>query len=329
MSQPSMSSSASATNFNEQSLVSAVLAKPGSSLDGMPNQASPMADTECLDKKLSSLDLANSDAEEDEPGSSDEDEAAPIHFDPTQCLFCNQKSASLAENMSHMQKRHGLIIPSPERLIVDIETLVAYLHLVVFEYAECLSCGSIRNTPQAAQQHMTGKGHCRIDITKENSEFRDFYNFDPESDSEEEEGTTGNSTVDRFVGVDEETRRLASGKLVSHRRARKPRVHQHVARIDEQDASGSLLEGETPLVSELSSVLTPGSKSKELRATEKRGLLFNKQLVTMRSGDRQALMHLPLSQQRTLVAKAKRQQEKWNRDQVAQEIKRQLKANPK
>ncbi|KUI55050.1 hypothetical protein VP1G_02415 [Cytospora mali] len=328
MSQPSIISSASATKFNEQSRISAVFVNPGSNFDDMPGQASPMAGLECLDKKLLNLDLANSDGREYGPDSSDEDEAAPAHFDPTQCLFCNQQSASLTENMGHMQKRHGLIIPCPESLIVDTETLLEYLHLVIFEYAECLYCGSIRTTPQAAQQHMIGKAHCRIDITKENSEFRDFYNLNPKSDSENEEGTAGDSTVDRFVCVDEKTSRLASGKLVSHRRARKPRVHQHVARIDEKDAGGSRMEGETPLVSETSSALTPGSKSKELAVAEKRDMLFNKQLATMRSGDRQALMHLPLSQQRALVAKAKRQQEKWNRDQMAQEIKRQLKANP-
>ncbi|CCF46230.1 HET domain-containing protein [Colletotrichum higginsianum] len=66
----------------------------------------------------------------------------------------------------------------------------------------------------------------------------------------------------------------------------------------------------------------------ELTAAKKREALFDKQLAALRPGDRQALMHLPLPQQRALVAKAKKQQERWNREQMAQEIKRQLKANP-
>lgn len=271
------------------------------------------------------MDLANSGGEEGTCDSSEEDEAAPYQFDPAQCLFCNERSAGLTENMSHMQKRHGMLVPNPDDLIVDIETLVGYLHLVIFEYAECLYCGSVRNTPQAAQQHMTGKGHCRFDITKENSEFRDFYNFDPISNKDNEE-TTGNSIVDASIDVDEKTRRLASGRVVSHRNARKPRVHQPVSRIAEINASDALLEELNP---GMSSALASGSRNKkEFAVAEKRDMLFNKQLATLRSADRQALMHLPLSQQRTLVATAKRQQEKWNRTQLAQEIKRQLKANP-
>lgn len=260
----------------------------------------------------------------------DEDEAAILrHFNLAQCLFCNQQSASLIESMSHMQKRHGVFIPNPDSLIVDVETLVGYLHLVVFEYAECLYCGSIRNTPQAAQQHMTGKGHCQIDITKDNSEFRDFYDFDPSSGSDDDEGTSV-STADRFPRADGKTRRLTSGKVVTHRNAKKPRAHQPIARLDQDNMGNTLLERPISQVSKMSPAVTQGSRggNKELAAAAKRNMLFNKQLATMRSKDRQALMHLPLPQPRALVAKAKRQQEKWNREQVAQEIKRQVKANP-
>lgn len=275
------------------------------------------------------MNLANSgDEDEDATDLSDADEAARKPFDPVQCLFCNQQSSDFTENMNHMQQLHGLFIPSPESLIVDLETLVGYLHLVIFEYTECLYCGSVRNTSQGAQQHMLGKRHCRIDITKESSEFRDFYDFGNIADPEDDKGT-GIAKIDGFVDVDEKTRRLATGKIVTHRTAQKPRSHQYVSRKYKATASTPLLEEGIPRNSGTSSALTLRDNGKRaLTTAEKRDMLFNKQLATLRAGDRQALMHLPLSQQRSVVATAKRQQEKWNRARIAQEIKWQTKANP-
>ncbi|KAL3290880.1 pre-60s factor [Colletotrichum asianum] len=134
-------------------------------------------DAAFLNEELSNLIIGGPDAE---LASSDESEASvDVNvFDATQCLFCNYNSENLEENLDHMRKRHGMIVPYLESLIVDLEALVKYLHLVIYEYTECLYCGSIRNTPQAAQQHMTGKGHCKIDVQKENFEFRDFYAFE-------------------------------------------------------------------------------------------------------------------------------------------------------
>lgn len=94
-------------------------------------------------------------------------------------------STSFSANLDHMQYKHSLFIPEREHLAVDEEALVKYCHLVVFGYFECLYCGSQRNTAQAAQQHMAGKGHCRINLDSEGSEFRDFYDFDNDgSDSD-------------------------------------------------------------------------------------------------------------------------------------------------
>lgn len=77
-----------------------------------------------------------------------------------------------------MLQSHGLFIPDRNRLVIDEVTLVKYSHLIIFGYFECLYCGSERSSAQATQQHMIGKGHCKIDVYRENSEFRDFYNFD-------------------------------------------------------------------------------------------------------------------------------------------------------
>lgn len=37
------------------------------------------------------------------------------------------------------------------------------------------------------KQHMTGKDGCKFDVSSEDSEFRDFYEFDPSNNDKEEE----------------------------------------------------------------------------------------------------------------------------------------------
>ncbi|KAK2043558.1 hypothetical protein LZ31DRAFT_555050 [Colletotrichum somersetense] len=278
------------------------------------------AEASYLYKELSHLKIEDLDAED--LGSSDGGEASADAFDPTRCLFCNCYSEDLDDNLDHMRKRHGMTIPYPKSLIVDLETLLKYLHLVIYEYTECLYCGSIRNTPQAAQQHMTGKGHCRIDIDKENSEFKDFY--DLESKADIDDGRFGSPRRDYFVDVEDETRRLPSGKMVSHRSVKKLRDHRD-SKSEETNSLSRLEEGGRSQDLTDSSLVTNG-KNKDLVVSEKSNNIFNKQLASMRQGDRLALAHLPLPQQRALVAKAKKQQEMWNRLENDQAIKLQCKA---
>lgn len=98
-------------------------------------------------------------------------------FTPGQCLLCPVFSSNFTDSVMHMQKSHGLFIPDRKHLVVDIETLFEYLHLVIFGYRECIQCGKSKATVQAIQQHMTGKGHCKFDISEPDSEFADFYDF--------------------------------------------------------------------------------------------------------------------------------------------------------
>ena len=92
-------------------------------------------------------------------------------FDESQCLFCNQTSPDLDQNLVHMLKAHGLYIDSAN-LLVDVGSLLAYFHLVISGYYECLYCGTQRNTRQAVQQHMMAKGHCKYDITDKDAELQ-------------------------------------------------------------------------------------------------------------------------------------------------------------
>ncbi|KAF4824871.1 Core trichothecene cluster (CTC) protein 15 [Colletotrichum siamense] len=293
----------------------------------MPSEGEEVGvESPSLNGELSNLNIGDPDAQD--PESSDESDVSVDAFDPTQCLFCNCHSEDLDNNLDHMRKRHGMIIPNPESLIVDLETLVKYLHLVIYEYTECLYCGSIRNTPQAAQQHMTGKGHCKFDVEKENSEFKDFYEFESNADSDD--CRFGDSGRACFVDAEDETRRLPSGKTVSHRKAKRVHDHRGLNSGEEIDNLSLSEEAKRPdSLSDATALVINNGKTKVLVVSEESNNLFNKQLATMRQGDRLALAHLPLPQQRTLVAKAKKQQEMWNRFENDQAIKLQCKAKAK
>ena len=127
---------------------------------------------------------------------------------PSKCLFCNQDNSDIASNVGHMRRAHGFVIPEEDRLVVEIETLIAYFHLVIFGYCECLYCGSQRHTGEGAQQHMIGKGHCKFDLYNEDSEFRDFYDFgsydegdDVEVGSDSEDGQALEEEADGAKGA--------------------------------------------------------------------------------------------------------------------------------
>ncbi|OHX00084.1 hypothetical protein CSPAE12_01314 [Colletotrichum incanum] len=169
---------------------------------------------------------------------------------------------------------------------------------------------------------MTGKGHCRADITKEGSEFEDFYDLHHGSGTDSDDGGEKSKGLrkGRFIALDKKTRRLAAGRILSHRRVYKLRIRWHIME-DDQSTTDTLLE-------QIYSPVVERKQKKELAGADKRDPLFNKQLATLRPGDQQALMHLPLPQQRALVAKGKKQQERWKRERMTQEIKRQLKPNP-
>ncbi|KAH9228606.1 hypothetical protein K456DRAFT_40994 [Colletotrichum gloeosporioides 23] len=83
-------------------------------------------------------------------------------FDPTRCLFCSHLQHDLRQNIIHMQRRHSFIIPNKDYLAVDVETIMDCLHSVIFREAQCISCGSVRGSFPAAQQHMLHKGHCHM-----------------------------------------------------------------------------------------------------------------------------------------------------------------------
>jgi pre-60S factor REI1 len=102
---------------------------------------------------------------------------------PSQCLFCNLESSTLDANIDHMSSRHGLFIPSLDRLS-DLESFFSYLATLIFSYNECLFCGLEKSTVEGVQTHMRDKGHCKIELSAE-SELLDFWEFSDDSGDED------------------------------------------------------------------------------------------------------------------------------------------------
>lgn len=270
-----------------------------------------------------------SDADLSDPEDDDDD------FTLEQCLFCNTTSESLDDNVAHMHKAHGMFIPDKENLIVDVEALVKYLHLVVFGYRECLQCGTQRRTAAAIQQHMLGKGHCRFDVTAEDSEFRDFY-----EQSLEDEENTGKECDARKAVADalEEggSIRLPSGKQLSHRSAPGPsRPRNRIGANTEPAASDNLVaEGSSGInESEASFQLTapsgPGKKldTKALTRAEKRDVIFETQLSRLSLNDRSALAHLSSAEQRSVLLTKQKQLDKAEKAARRLQTRLEMKAN--
>lgn len=139
-----------------------------------------------------------------EDGDTEDDSSTP-DFVPGKCLFCPQESDILDDNMIHMAEAHSFSIPFQDCLAVDLETVVEYLHFVIYSYRECICCGMQRGTVEGVQQHMVAKGHCRFDVSPDTEEFYEM----PQSENIVMEQTQRDSSAPV---------RLPSGKLISHRK---------------------------------------------------------------------------------------------------------------
>lgn len=263
-------------------------------------------------------------------------------FTPGQCLFCPKPSPSFADSVIHMQKSHGLFIPHQQHLVVDLETLFKYLHLVIFGYRECIHCGTERTTVQAVQQHMTGKGHCRFDVSERDSEFSEFYDFsEPEdeagSDAESDGDDTGlEETVPspgrKPVMADEDSIRLPSGKIISRqstaqagpsftqlrRRNGNAALQLEHSVAEAADEEGSGREGPDSD--------TPDTRLLSRRERRERATMTY-QMANMSANDRNSLMHLPAAEQRSLLAAQHRNAEKVQKEEKRRQSKVDRKGN--
>ncbi|KAG8162021.1 hypothetical protein KVR01_007786 [Diaporthe batatas] len=289
-------------------------------------------------------------AEEDQedPEAGAEQEADSDSFTPTQCLFCNTTSPDFGSNLTHMGKSHSLLIPTSIdngslALAVDPVTLVRYMHLVISTYHECLLCHTQRQGAHAVRQHMTGKGHCRIDLEDSGSEFRDFYESagaagaGGDGDSDSDSGSSAGEDASEAEGspragaepplrLREGTLLLASGKLLSNRSAPGPRHHRPLSETQKPTRRGALPAAAShpsedspgpppPPPAGPSPADTTADTGRALTRLERRAEASGRSslavaMAQMSVGDRAALAHLPAAEQRAVVLRQFKQQDR-------------------
>lgn len=128
-------------------------------------------------------------------------------FSSLDCLFCNVESTSLDSNIAHMAHAHSFFIPNSEAL-TDIDSLLGYLYTLISVFHECLYCGSLKPNRLGVQDHMCGKGHCRLDFSNDRHKFWQFYDIEDSRDDVQRVS---------MVPDDDNELHLPSGKTVGSR----------------------------------------------------------------------------------------------------------------
>ncbi len=182
-----------------------------------------------------------------------------------------------------MIRNHSFVVPYQHCLVVDLETIMSYCHIIIFQYHECISCDSQRTTVEGIQQHMDAKGHCRFDLTEDTAEFY-------------ETGSSAYNSVFQLVGPDGKSLRLPSGKLLSHRTegstTTMPRVQSKTLdRPSMQPRTQTRVSSRTTNTD--SEVATVSEESIPTASTE---------LSRLTVSDQQNLAHLPRNEVRSLIA---------------------------
>lgn len=154
---------------------------PSENTDSVPPALEASASTKTTVAQVSLV--VDAEASEDEVMKTIEEKiaAARSRLSEKHCLFCNQQSPSLEENLTHMSISHSFFIPDAEYL-VDIPGLVAYLGEKIAVGNVCIFCnekGREFRSLDAVRKHMVDKSHCKIAYDKERDrmELSDFYDF--------------------------------------------------------------------------------------------------------------------------------------------------------
>ena len=259
------------------------VAEPGTVI--LPPSASPSTEKDVVAESSTDLD-------DESDGSDTELAAEPEIVTSEQCLFCGEENSTLDDNLAHMSKAHSFAIPYQDFLTVDLETLVRYLHLVIYRYAECILCAARRSTVEGIQHHMTAKGHCRFNIT---SDIAEFYEIPAPG-----------------YHAGEESLRLPSGRLLRHRtRATGPAA----PRTARQSVERRLEPTTLPLA-------TPTHESQLVPARDNNTTTVScTQLSRLTRGDQQSLAHLHDHEVRSLLATSARHIDQSRREEKHAQLK--------
>lgn len=266
------------------------VAEPGAVVPRPSSSSSLKASTlESLEK---AVDAASKNYLNDESDNIDTELSLEPEFDPGQCLFCGAENDSFKDNLAHMSKEHSFSIPHEADLIVELNTLIGYFHLVIYGYGECILCATRRSSVEGIQHHMIAKGHCRFNVT---SDIAEFYNI---------------STLEYHV--DEELLRLPSGKLLSHRTrasgSAAPRVARQSGERRLEAAASQLMIRTHP------SDLVPIQDNNTTSPS-------HTQVSRLTRGDQQSLAHLPDHEVRSLLATSARHIDQLRREEKDAQLK--------
>jgi pre-60S factor REI1 len=227
--------------------------------------------------------VESEESQDDQSSDEDSDASSDINpdFIPDQCLFCGTLSGTFEQSIQHMSQAHAFSIPQRDSLIVDEETLIWYLHLVIFGYQECLLCGKTKHSVEGIQQHMMAKAHCRFEI---DDAINDFYEFSIPTQRPEDLLVNGESIM-----------RLPSGKILGQRASPADNASRRTAAQAESRDSAQSTE-----------VIAGGGS--ELATRNERALARTAtQLSQFRAGDQQSLAHLPAYELRSVIASRAKQ----------------------
>lgn len=237
-------------------------------------------------------------------------------WDTKTCLFCPSQFSSFNLTLSHMTSTHNLTIPEEDRLVVDVETLLTYCHVVIHGYLECPMCGTQRQTLKPLQAHMRDKYHCSFSISDPNSDFRAFYE-DEHGEEGEREITRGKAGTEELEEVENGQVRLSSGRVVGSKMYRAPRTVKETKEMEVEmlQDSPNPPSSSSQLPTSSTSSTTSAPQTTALSRAERRGAVASTQLSRLSRADQLQLAHLPAAQQRAVLSTQKKQVAKERRAQ--------------
>lgn len=138
-----------------------------------------------------------------------------------QCLFCEESSDSVEDNVYHMSQKHSFFIPDVDYL-KSLEPLLTYLGEKVGFGHYCLWCcdsGKRFKSRRAAQQHMRDRGHTKMchynHCLLEYSQFYDYTSSYPDFEGHKPEDEE--EVIIPHLDDQDWQLTLPSGAVIGHR----------------------------------------------------------------------------------------------------------------
>lgn len=169
-------------------------------------------------QKFNKIDEEDQDAESVDSDEWDEEFENPIINN--NCIFCDNHSKNLINNLKHMSIAHSFFIPDAE-YCCDVEGLLSYLAEKVMKDFMCLWCnekGKTFYSAQGVKRHMIEKGHTKM--LHEGSclaEYADFYDYSSSYPDHDDAKNINEEFDAPTLDGDEYQLVLPSGFTIGHR----------------------------------------------------------------------------------------------------------------